>query len=76
MTRTEMVWEMKKLEYAFNREFTQNQSELWFEIFKDENSEDFKSAILKSIKECRYFPTIADVRGNFLNNWNSEEGRL
>lgn len=76
MDKMEMATHMALLEIAYNREFNIKQVDIWYEIFQDYDSKGFREAIINSMKECRYFPTIADVRSSFLNNWKCEEGRL
>jgi len=64
MQRNEIAKGMKKLEYGYNKKFAvKEQVDLWFEVFEPWSIEEFDKAILKTLKENQFFPTIADVWG-------------
>lgn len=61
MTKSEMVTQIKKIEKAFNRQFTKDQIEIWYEYLGKNEVKDFTIAVDKVILNINRFPTIADV---------------
>ena len=63
MTKKEMIVILKTLKEAYKDfQVTEEKTSLWFELLGDINFQIVKMAILKSILESPFSPTIADIR--------------
>lgn len=70
MNKEEFKKEIAKLQVAYNKEFTKEQSRLWFKEFMTVDIREFEQAIDKTIKEVVFIPNIADVRTRIAINPN------
>lgn len=62
MTREEFIKALKVLTMAYDREFTQKQTELWYSFFVNEEYGLFKVAIKNIVAKNKYFPSIAEIK--------------
>jgi hypothetical protein len=61
-TKKDVLKALKKFELAFNFQVkSEEQVELWLEMFKEVDRETFNDAVTSTIKNCKYNPTIATV---------------
>lgn len=63
---------MTFLSVAYNKEFTQEQLKVWYEMFKENNSEEFKIAIKRIINTNKYLPSIAEIKSEIALIKNKE----
>ncbi|MFA7718260.1 MAG: hypothetical protein WC875_06110 [Candidatus Absconditabacterales bacterium] len=61
MTKQNVVHGMKRLEKAFNKQYSQGQVEIWIEKFSSWKEKDFFKHVEGCIEKCIFLPTIADV---------------
>lgn len=61
MKAIEFTKEMKILAMSFNKDFTEETLELWYQHFMNINITIFKKAIQESITTKKYMPTIAEL---------------
>lgn len=61
MKAIEFTKEMKILAMSFNKDFTEETLELWYQQFMNVNITIFKKAIQESIITKKYMPTIAEL---------------
>jgi len=73
MTKQKVVHGMKRLEKAFNKEYSAGQAEIWVEKFSKWNEKDFHSCIEGCIERCTFLPTIADVYKQKEEKGNQQE---
>lgn len=62
MTKEEFVKAMTYLAIAYNKEYTEEQLNVWYDFFKNENYEEFKQAIKRIIPKKTYIPSIAELK--------------
>ena len=62
MNKKEFITAITFLNTAYNKEATQEQLSVWYEFFKNENYEMFKTAIKSAILKERFMPTIAVIK--------------
>ena len=55
----EIYYKMLLLNY--NKRHTQSLYKMYYEFFKNETEEDFKSAVMEAIRNEKYFPNIAEL---------------
>ena len=55
----EIYYKMLLLNY--NKRHTQSLYKMYYEFFKNETEEDFKSAVMEAIRNKKYFPNIAEL---------------
>ena len=53
---------MQYLANAYNKELEQGNVAVWYDFFKGYDIDIFKNAILQAINQCKYYPTIAEVK--------------
>ncbi len=70
MNKVEFKNEIKKIEIAYNKEFSTAELKLWFKEFMTIDIKEFEEAIDKTIKEVKFTPKIADVRARISINPN------
>lgn len=63
MTKEEFVKGITFLGLAYNKEFDQNQTAVWFTFFQKDSFGDFRNAVVRLITKCKYLPSIAEIRG-------------
>lgn len=62
MEKIEFIKAMKFLGIAYNKEFDQEECEVWYSFFKNEDYGTFKTAIKNKISTNTYLPTIAEIK--------------
>lgn len=67
MNPQEFVKAMTFLGIAYNKEFTKEQCDVWYNFFKNDNIEVFKVAIKRLILSEKYLPSIAMVKEEITN---------
>lgn len=72
MSKEEFIKGLKFLLVAYNKEFTQEQAEVWYKFFKDEDFELYRTAIKNLISKEEYLPSIAKVRNEIAKLKTSE----
>lgn len=70
MQKEEFKKEMLKIQTAYNKKFTQEELQLWFEKFMTTDIKEFEKAVDKTIKELSFVPKIADIRVRIAVNPN------
>lgn len=50
------------LAIAYNKEFTPQQVDVWYDFFKDETYDDFRIAIKRIIPKKQFIPSIAELK--------------
>lgn len=70
MQKEEFKKEILKIQTAYNKKFTQEELQLWFEKFMTIDIKEFEKAVDKTIKELSFVPKIADVRSRIAINPN------
>lgn len=70
MNKEEFKQEIRKIQTAYNKEFSKEELILWFKEFMATDINEFEKAIDKTIKEIRFTPKIADVRARIAVNPN------
>ena len=70
MQKEEFKKEILKIQTAYNKKFTQEELQLWFEKFMTTDIKEFEKAVDKTIKELSFVPKIADVRSRIAINPN------
>ncbi len=67
MNPQEFVKAMTFLGIAYNKEFTKEQCDVWFNFFKNDDIEIFKLAIKRLIVNEKFIPSIAMVKDEITN---------
>jgi hypothetical protein len=62
MTREEFIKAMKFLSTAYDKEFNQEQVEVWYKFFVNEDYELLKVAIKNIVSKNKYMPSIAEIK--------------
>lgn len=62
MTPQEFTKSMTVLGLAYNKEFTQEQVEVWYRFFKDTDDKDFRKALSRIIETSKFIPSIAEIK--------------
>lgn len=70
MNKEEFKQEIRKIQVAYNKEFSKEELTLWFKEFMTTDIKEFEKAINKTIKEVVFMPKIADVRSRIAVNPN------
>lgn len=70
MSKEEFKQEIRKIQTAYNKEFSKEELILWFKEFMATDIKEFQKAIDKTIKEMKFTPKIADVRARIAVNPN------
>lgn len=68
MNVSEFSKQIKKIEIAYNKQFSKNETILWFQEFKNISKEEFEKAIEQIIKENSFMPKIADIKTKINEN--------
>ena len=53
---------MQYLVTAYNKELNNDMLAVWYDFFKKYDLETFKNGILQAINQCKYLPSIAEVK--------------
>ena len=53
---------MQYLETAYDKELSEEKLAVWYDFFKKYDLETFKKGILQAINQCKYHPSIAEVK--------------
>ena len=53
---------MQYLANAYDKELEQGNIAVWYDFFKGYDINTFKNAILQAINQCKYYPSIAEVK--------------
>ena len=61
MTKQEFYKIMQKIEMTYNKRFTKEELQLWFDEFKDISIIKFANSINEHIKKDKFPPRIADI---------------
>ena len=61
MKKEEFIKGLKYLGIVYNKEFDQQQAEVWYDFFKDYDYETFKNAIKESVKTNKFLPNISVI---------------
>lgn len=61
MNKEDFIKGMKILGEAYNKDFTESQVELWYQMLGGYTKKEFKDAILELIKTEEYLPSIAKI---------------
>lgn len=67
MKKEEFIKALKFLGIAYNKEFTQEQAEVWYKFFINEDYEIFRKAIKNIIAKQEYLPSIAQLKKEMAN---------
>lgn len=62
MTKEEFVKGATFLAIAYNKEFTQEQLNVWYEFFKEEDFDNFRVAVKRIIPKKQFIPSIAELK--------------
>ena len=62
MTKIQFIKAMTFLAIAYNKEFTEEQLNVWYDFFKNESFEDLKKAIKRIIPKKTHIPSIAELK--------------
>lgn len=62
MNKQEFTKCMKFLGLAYNKEFDKEQCEVWYEFFKNDNYETFKTAIKRIALKKPFMPSISEIK--------------
>lgn len=53
---------MNKLSEAYEKEISKERAKIYYDVLKDEiDDQDMQRMLPILLRECRYFPTVADV---------------
>ena len=62
MEKEKFLKGMTYLGIAYNKEFTQEAINIWYDFFKDTDYEIFRQAVKRIIPKNKYLPSIAELR--------------
>lgn len=62
MTKEQLLKGLKYLGVAYNKEFTQEQASVWFDMFKDDDYKTFSQAVKRLISTNQFMPSIAEIK--------------
>lgn len=62
MSIEEFTKAMVFLGMSYDKEFTQDKIKVWYEMFKENNINEFKIAIKRLIVSSKYLPSIAEIK--------------
>lgn len=68
MNISEFSKQIKKIEVAYNKKFSKNETIMWFQEFQNVPSEEFGKAIDQIIKTNKFTPRIADIKEKISEN--------
>lgn len=72
MTKEEFLEGITLLGVAYNKEFTQEQVEVWYSMLGGYTKEQLRNAIKELIKTETYLPTIAHITKQIANNQTTD----
>lgn len=67
MNKENFIKALKFLGTAYNKEFTQEQAEVWYKFFVDDDYELFRQAIKNLIAKQDFSPSIAQIKKEMAN---------
>jgi hypothetical protein len=67
MTKEQMLKGLKYLGVAYNKEFTQEQASVWFDMFKNDDYKIFNQAVKRLISTNQFMPSIAEIKKEMAN---------
>lgn len=53
---------MQYLAIAYDKELSEEKIAIWYDYFKNYDIETFKNGILQAINQCKYYPSIAEIK--------------
>ena len=62
MNQEQLLKALKYLGTAYNKEFTQEQASVWFDLFKDDDYKTFSQAIKRLISTKQFIPSISEIK--------------
>jgi len=62
MKKEQFVKGITFLAIAYNKEMTQEQIEVWYDFFKNDDYEAFRSAVKRIIPKKQFMPSIAELK--------------
>lgn len=62
MTRQEFARSMVLLGEAYDKPFSEQKLNVWYEFFDNESDTDFRKAILRYVSTNRFMPSISDLK--------------
>lgn len=62
MTKEQLLKGLKYLGVAYNKEFTQEQASVWFDMFKDDDYKIFSQAVKRLISTKQFIPSISEIK--------------
>lgn len=68
MNISDFTKQIKKIEVAYNKKFTQEEARMWFQEFQNISAEEFGKAIDQIIKINKFTPKIADIKTKISEN--------
>lgn len=68
MNKEQFKVEIGKIQVAYNKRFTQEESRMWFKEFQNISVEEFGKAIDKTIKQNKFIPKISDIKSKISEN--------
>ena len=70
MEQIQFLKGIKYLGIAYNKEFTKEQVEVWYDFFKETDYEVFRQAVKRIIPKNKYMPSIAELRSEIASITN------
>lgn len=67
MNKENFIKALKFLGTSYDKEFTQEQAEVWYKFFVDDDYELFRQAIKNSIVKYDFLPSIAQIKKEMAN---------
>lgn len=67
MKKEDFIKALKFLGTAYNKEFTQDQAEVWYKFFVDDDYELFRQAIKNLIAKQDFSPSISQIKKEMAN---------
>lgn len=62
MNKEQFVKGLKFLGLAYNKEFSAEQTTVWYDFFKNENYDNFRNAVKRLIPKNQFMPSIAEIK--------------
>ena len=70
MKKEQFVKGITFLAIAYNKEMTQEQTEVWYDFFKNDDYEAFRSAVKRIIPKKQFMPSIAELKQELVHITN------
>ena len=67
MKKEDFIKALKVLSIAYNKEFDQEQAEIWYSFFANTNYEEFRTAVKNLVATNKYLPSIAEIKEEIAN---------